>query len=73
VQLQQLEAEEEGEAEGVAEVAAEADCQPAILSHLHMSPLTYRTMPGRAQLHMLCILSSLKFCLPKARVSPLLC
>lgn len=61
VQLQQLEAEEEGEAEGVAEAAAEADCQPAILSHLCMSPLTYRTMPGSAHLHMLCMLSSLKF------------
>ncbi len=75
MQLQQLEAEEEGEAEGVAEAAAEADCQPATLSHLCMSPLTYKTIPGGAQLylHMLCMLSSLKFCLPKARVSPLLC
>ena len=75
MQLQQLEAEEEGEAEGVAEAAAEADCQPASLSHLCMSPLNYRTMPGGAKLHlhMLCMLSSLKFCSLKPRVSLLLC
>lgn len=38
VQLQQLEAEEGAEAEGVAEVAAEDDCQPARLFHLCMTP-----------------------------------
>ncbi len=45
VQLQQLEAEEEGEAEGVAEAAAEADCQPASLLPLCMARLNFRTMP----------------------------
>lgn len=75
MQLQQLEAEEGGEAEGVAEAAAEADCQPASLFHLCMSPLNFRTMPGGAKLHlhMLFMLPSLSFRLPKMSVGLLLC
>ena len=63
VQLQQLEAEEGAEAEGVAEAAAEADCQPAGLFYLCMSRLNFRTMPGGAKLHLyvLCMVPILSF------------
>ncbi len=77
MQLQQLEAEEGAEAEGVAEDAAEADCQPASLFHLQicMSRLNFRTMPGSAKLHLhvLCMLPSLSFRIPKTSVGLLLC